>query len=115
MSLSCACDYDGEGWSYLGPDGYTVFDLKRRKRCCSCRQLIEHNAIAVRFERLRSPVTDIEEKICGTDVYLADWWMCERCGDLYFSLEELGYCVAIGDQSMLELVAEYADEHRRRT
>ena len=110
MGLACDCgDFDGDGFFYEGPSDYEDMPPGRaRKRRFSCRTLIDPGAVTTRFKRWRQPNTLIEEKIWGTDVNLADWWLCEECSDLYFSLTELGFCLTIGDQSMKEMVAEYA-------
>ena len=100
MSIACHCDYDGDGWWYLPPRDYaTMPALPRRKRCCSCRALIEPGATVANVSRARSPRSDIEEDIYGDEVPLANWWLCEACADVYFSLEELGYCIMLGDES----------------
>lgn len=66
-------------------------------------------SIVAKFKRERIPARDIEERIWGyEDVPRAPWYHCERCADLYFSLEELGFCAAPYD-NMLELVKEYAE------
>lgn len=109
MSLSCYCGdpYDGDWW-YYGPDSYKPLRTKRARRCCSCHDLIQVGALAVEFERARAPRGHIEERIYGDDeVEIAPKWMCERCGDLYFSLDELGFCISLGDD-MRALVRQYA-------
>lgn len=123
MGLSCSCGdpYDGE-WYYIPPNDYTTLQTKRRQRCCSCKSLINIGAICAKFERYRSVRYDsIEEKILGEDgeVQLSDKYQCETCADIYFSLDELGYCTSL-DDNMHELVAEYADrkqwesEHKKK-
>lgn len=110
MGLSCYCgDWDGEGVGWYAPDDYTEFKAARRIRCCSCKELIDQGAISAKFQRFRYPQTDIEIKIWGDDaeIGMANWWMCERCADLYYSLDALGFCVSIEDD-MRELVKEYA-------
>lgn len=109
MSLSCSCeyDYDGEGWGWN-----TIKEIKMpvgvRKRCCSCKTLIQICSPALEFNRFRDAITDVECKIYGDNyIDLAPWYLCEICSDLYWSLDELGYCVELGD-NMHELVAEYA-------
>jgi len=62
----------------------------------------------VRFERFRSPNNDIEERIHGDEVPLADWYMCEECGGLFFNFVELGFCISLGD-NMFDLLEEYKD------
>lgn len=115
MSLSCSCgEWDGDGWYYIGPNDYTTLQTQRRKRCCSCKSLIDIGAICARFDRYREPIMDsIEEKIFGEggEIQLASLYQCETCADIYFSLEEIGYCVP-ADNDMRELVKEYAETHQ---
>jgi len=40
-------------------------------------------------------------------VWLASYYMCERCADLYFSFQELGFECVTPDENMLELAKEY--------
>ena len=115
--LSCSCsEYDEDGWWFEPPTDYTEMPVgPRRKRCCSCREKIEPGACCTAFPRGRGPVSDIEERINGTEIRLASWWMCEECSDLFFSLDELGFCVTVGQEPMRELVAEYAAIYGRGT
>lgn len=114
MSLSCGCDSDwgpepGD-WYYTGyrSDDYEPLPFKRRKRCCSCKELIEVGALAVQHERVKVPEDDIEIKIHGEDgeIPLASDWTCETCSDLFFSLSEIGYCVNPRENMQL-LIKEY--------
>ena len=113
MPLMCHCpESDDATWWFWPPSDYVTADPKpkRRKRCCSCRQFIEHGAICAKFRRTRDAMDDIEMRIHGEGaeaVALAPWWLCERCADLYFSLEDLGFCVS-PEEDMRELVREYA-------
>lgn len=106
MTLSCACDFDEDGWWYEAPDDFSVFPQGRRKRCCSCHKLIDAGTQCVEFPRVRYAATDIEERIYGDTVVLASWYMCEWCGEMYFNLEALGYCHWLGD-SIKENLEEY--------
>lgn len=106
--LSCSCDFDSDSWYYYQPNDFSIFNLKRRKRCCSCDKLININAQCVEFGRYRSPITDIEEQICGDEINLASWFMCEWCGEIYFNLSDLGYCIFLGS-SMQENLEDYWD------
>lgn len=56
----------------------------------------------------------IEAKIYGegNEVPMPTWFMCERCGDLYYSLTELGFCISLGSDDMRDLVREYAEMRR---
>lgn len=71
--------------------------------------------MAVAFYRYKIPDHKIEISIYGEDgeVPMASWYMCERCGDLFFSLNELGYCIDIRED-MRDLVREYAAMHGGR-
>lgn len=108
MSLSCVCgDY---AFYYEVVGEYETFNRARRCRCVSCRELINRGDTVQRFQRWRESNSDIEDRIYGTEVYLADQFMCERCGDLFLSLHELGFCIDLGDD-MRRLVREYATDY----
>ncbi len=111
MGLSCDCDFEwaGEGWAFTDTIE-TELNAIRRKRCCSCNKLIENHTPILKFLRVRYPKDDTEIKIYGEEelIDMSPWYMCETCSDLYWSLDELGYCVIVGAESMQELVQEYA-------
>ena len=115
MSLACDCDYDwypepGDWYWSEVTHQYSPLPFKQRKRCCSCRALIDLGALAVEHPRVKVPATEVEIKIFTDvgEIPLASDWMCETCGDLFFSLTELGYCV--GPRSnMHDLVKEYTN------
>jgi len=52
--LSCSCG-EGDGWWYLPPDDFETLEAKRRKRCCSCKTLIDLSSVCVEFDRYRDP------------------------------------------------------------
>lgn len=104
--LSCSCDLESDDWYYYSPDDFSIFEKKRRKRCCSCNGLINIGSQCVRFMRYREPITEIEERIEGDEVSLASWYMCEWCGEMYFNLDAVGYCIYLGD-SMKEMLEDY--------
>lgn len=112
MSLSCSCASE-YAWYFDTPKDYSVFPKQGKRKRCSCGELIEHEAICLKFKCWRLPDDEVEERIYGGDdaeVPIADKWLCERCADLYFSFVELGYeCVHPGE-NMVELVKEYADD-----
>lgn len=98
MTLTCEC-YDDYEWYYNKPEDYSILQTKRRRRCQSCRQLIDIGAICLEFERFR-----IDED--GEDIYLADKYLCESCGDIFYSFDELGFCITLGDD-LHDLLNEY--------
>jgi len=104
--LSCTCNFYDSGWYYYPPCDFSIFKKKRRKRCCSCKELIGVGDECVEFEKCRDPATDIEERIVGDEVPMASDYMCEKCGEIYFNLTDLGYCINLGDE-MQELLQEY--------
>ena len=112
MTLSCSCpdsDDDDVAWVWYSPDDYTTLETKRRKRCKSCGTLIDVGSIVLKFNRARHPRNDVEERIHGEggEIPMPAWYHCETCADLWFSLTELGFCVA-PDEDQRELVREYA-------
>lgn len=111
MPLTCECyEYDGDGWYWNGPVE-TTYKPWRGRRCCSCGSMVRTGDTGVMFPRYRAPRDDIEERIHGDEVPLASWWMCEECGDLFWSLDALGFCVNIGEETMRELTREYAETY----
>lgn len=109
MSLSCSC-YDGDDykWFFTYCPDFTNFKGKRRKRCCSCKALINIGDEVVGFERFRYPASEVEQKIFGdgNKIKIADWWMCEKCGEIFLNLDALGYCIDLSEP-MTELLKEY--------
>jgi len=118
MSLSCECDTDDCAWYFIGPEdaaengGYAPLATKRSRKCCSCKARIAVGDLSVRFTRFKyAEWGTVEANIYGEggEVPLAEWYMCERCGDLYLSITELGYCIDLGRDDMREIVKEYAE------
>jgi hypothetical protein len=97
MPLLCGYDWNDVDWWYISPEDFEQYTPMRGKRCCSCKTMIRHGDSAGRFERGRYPNNDIEDRIYGSEVPLAAWWMCERCAGLFFSLEDLGYSITLPD------------------
>lgn len=112
MSLSCSCDDwgDSSNWSnwYEWQSELTPLATSRRRRCQSCAALIDLGADCLKFDRYRSPNSDIEVRIYGEDgaVMLHPQYLCEHCAEIWLNLDALGYCLTLGD-SMPEALAEY--------
>lgn len=104
--LSCECDLGYANWYYTPSDDFKTLDTTRRKRCCSCKKLINIGSLSFKLHRHRDPNSDIEECIYGDSVPLAPWYLCEWCGEMYFTLNELGYCYWAGDD-----IREYLKEY----
>jgi hypothetical protein len=46
--------------------------------------------------------------IASDEVPIADWYLCETCGDLADSLSELGFCYHLGNgESLKQQIADY--------
>lgn len=113
MSLSCAYDGDTDGadWWWYQPADEAPLLTKRSRKCCSCKAKIAVGETARKILRCRPP-TEFEEMrgIACDEVPMADWYLCEKCGDLADSLEELGFCFSLGGQSLKDQIAEYRAE-----
>lgn len=112
MGLSCECDGDYEPGTIVcyAPSDYQPMHARRRQRCLSCKELIDVGATAAKIPTYKVPEYDIEVQIYGEcgEIPRADRWYCERCADLFFSLDELGFCVNPHDD-MRQLVKDYAE------
>jgi hypothetical protein len=116
MGLSCSCPDGDFDYYYEQPEDFTVLPTSKRKRCCSCKTLIDKNATVLQFNRFRYPKPDsIEERIEGEgcEIYIAPFWMCESCGDQYMNLTALKFCVD-PTENMVELVKEYAEVYGKK-
>jgi len=82
--------------------------------CCSCGERIVVGEIARKVLRFRHP-TEFEEArgLHGDEVPLADWYLCESCGDVADSLAELGFCYHLGGESLKDQIAEYRKDEAR--
>lgn len=109
MGLSCSCpewDGDPDSWCWFEANDFEKFNAKKRKRCCSCKNLVDINTDVLKFYRMRSAKTEIEERICGGEIWLAPLIMCEQCGEIYLNLQAIGYCLTPTDD-MRECLSEY--------
>jgi hypothetical protein len=120
MSLSCDLDsdHDGADWWWHQPQDEAPLATKRSRKCCSCEQKVGVGDTARKIRRCRPP-TEFEETrgIACDEVPLADWYLCETCGDLADSISELGFCYNLGGESLAQQIAEYRGEeaaHRER-
>jgi len=86
MGLSCSCDDDYFDWYYKCPDDFEIMQGKRRSRCLSCRNLIDIGSVCVIFSCYRNATHDIEQKIYGDEVPIANRYLCEKCGEIFFNL-----------------------------
>jgi len=94
--LSCSCtEYELEPgcWCWFGTDNFVKFEAKRRKRCCSCNELVNVGSDCLEFARIRCPASDIEARISGEEIPMAPLIMCDKCGEHYLNLSEIGYCL----------------------
>lgn len=100
MSLSCECGdpYDSDWWYYQPNDFVPLF--KARTTCCSCKKPIKVSEECLEFERA-------ELGMFGDEILMKPLFMCESCGEIYLNITDLGYCIYLGDDSMVDLLEEY--------
>jgi hypothetical protein len=111
MPLSCSCDYDFEPGALLSypDDDFTRLKTERRKRCESCKCLININNYALGFSIVKIPEHQIEINIYGEDGEMprARRYLCEKCGEIFLNLGSVGFeCIWCGED-MLKLLKEY--------
>ena len=113
MELSCSCDFDSWGhdewWSDCSGFQRMGYRFATRKRCCSCKSLINVTEDVIEFYQYRATRGGIEEQIYDESegVPVASSFMCETCSGLYLALDELGYgCLDI-TEPMVDYIAEY--------
>lgn len=117
--LSCECDYDFEfgDWTYWYEDSSNDFEklkTSRRKRCCSCNELITIGSLCLKHARYRYPYSETEARIIGADpdlneeppIRIADHYHCEKCAEIYLNLTELEYCFS-PNENMFEMLKQY--------
>lgn len=114
MSLSCSCpSLEYAEWIYYDPVDFTTLRTTRRKRCCSCKKLINLGSDVLKFRRYRYPKSEVELKIYAgledTEIPMASWYMCEECGEIYLNLSALAFCIDI-TESMQKALKEYQAE-----
>jgi len=124
MSLSCSCDYDYDyepgDWMYWfeNSSDFIPLDTTRRKRCCSCNELIDIGALCIKYPRRRYPHDEIESNIkMGTDlesafcdepcISISDYYHCEKCGEIFLNLTDIGYECLLPEEDMRESLKEY--------
>ena len=104
MGLSCDCGDGDYEWFYELPDDFSTMHKNPGIPCCSCKKAIGYGATVLKFECM-----DIEDKP------IPNKYLCEKCGDLYLSFVDLGFCDTSPDQLMTELLAEYHETYGRKT
>ena len=127
MGLSCSCsdEWDGDGWYWelkqetvghdpLETEYFFHLAADKSRRCCSCQSKIRPGDLALVFKRYQSSNAFQYERLGWETVEIAPWYMCERCGEQYLNLEDLGYCIDIAE-NMFDLLAEYREMHGQLT
>jgi hypothetical protein len=124
MSLSCSCDYDQDfepgDFIYHFPDPFDFipFTAYRRKRCCSCGELINIGDPCIKYSRYRYPNdriesliktgAELEDSLCDEPtIKIADHYHCERCGEIFLNLTDIGYECLNPAEDMRESLKEY--------
>ena len=111
ISCDCGYEWDGDGWMWLDHTLMVMHVTDRRKPCRCCGDLINFGEEVFRFSRMRAPITHIEERILGEEVWLSPWYTCEECSDLISAVEDLGFCWNWGE-SIAAQIAQYREAER---
>ncbi len=124
MPLSCSCDFDfdpepGQWMYWFNPDDFEIFDRWIRKRCQSCKELINIGTFCLRFNRYRHPYNEIESRITGVDwedfeepnIKVADHFHCEKCGEIYLNLQSVGFECISPSENMPEMLRQYQHDY----
>jgi len=111
MSLFCETDgdYGDPDWWWYQPADEAPLATKRSRKCCSCGQKVGVGETARKVRRYRQATEWEETRGLGDEVQLADWYLCEACGDLADSIAELGFCFHLGGGERLK---QQIDEYR---
>jgi hypothetical protein len=113
--MSLFCETDGADWWWYQPAEEAPLATKRSRKCCSCGEKVSVGDTARKVQRYR-PATEWEEMrgIACDEVPMADWYLCETCGDLADSISELGFCYNLGGKSLKDQIAEYRETEAAR-
>lgn len=95
MGISCDCDYDYDDFWEMPEDFSLMPKRSRRRRCTSCKKLIDAGTIVSALRHFRRPRCDFEEEFYGDEVPLAPLYLCERCGEILMNLHATGLCVTL--------------------
>jgi hypothetical protein len=120
MSLSCSCDWEAEPGSicydYDGSSqDFEPLKTSKRKRCCSCKKLIDIGSLCIIHPRYRYPHNEIEARITGCDwdlneeptIKISDHYQCEKCAEIWLNLTDLGYECLWPGEDMKKSLKEY--------
>jgi hypothetical protein len=99
MGLSCFCDEDSIDCYANSEKNFRI--IEKNDVCHSCKKTIESGDFILAFE-----TWTIDES--GDEIYGEGFFFCEKCGEYYWNLEDLGFCVNL-DNNMQDLVAEYRE------
>lgn len=93
----CGCgepDFEPGQVFYYNPSDYSTHLGKISCRCSSCGTKIAPRDVIAAFMRFKVPDCDYEVSRFGDDgeVPRSPYRLCETCADIWFSLDELGFC-----------------------
>jgi hypothetical protein len=116
MPLTCGCSWDGgePGQTcYYHAEDFEKLSTKKRKRCCSCNDLIDIGSLCLIFPQYKIPYHDIEVNIYGEDgeIPRAPVYHCEKCGEIWLNLQSVGFKCLAPFENMPEMLKEYQHEY----
>jgi len=130
MPLSCSCDFDFEfepgNWYYNGlviaKIDFEELSGKRGKRCVSCGELIKIGKLCLKHKRLRYPYTNQETRRVGyfdldeameneASIQAPEHYQCEKCGEIWLNLQNVGFECLSPSENMQEAMREYIETY----
>lgn len=130
MPLSCSCDFDFEPeygdkqihfWKDKFDFDFETLTTAKRKRCSSCDTFINIGAQSIEIPMVRYPYNEIEARIRGLPEDPYDWeeatieiasrYLCEKCGEIYLNLENLGFECLSPFENMPDMLIEYRNNY----
>lgn len=111
MSLTCGyneLELEPGRIYYYYPEDFTKLEGKRRRRCTSCKRLINIGSFVFPIRWFKVPDDEIEINIYGEDgeIPRANTYLCEACGEIHLNLLDLGYHVDY-DDDMRQALKDY--------
>jgi hypothetical protein len=100
MPLTCSCSTDDYYWYYKSPTDYSKYSFVLGT-CSSCGEHIKEGDLCTQFI-----IYEFDEET-ESEVYLNPMYHCEKCADMWFNFEELGFECIAPDENVMELLEQY--------
>lgn len=112
MSIACAIEGDNAAWYWSTNEKLRTYSVSRGKSCCSCKKMVRLGQVYLPIERFRDPHHDIEERIYGVEVPLAEWAICAECAPAFIKLHDMDVQIDLGRDNVQKLLLEFEESYR---